>query len=257
MTDAFTRFADSVRHFAPRTAIVLGSGLAAIADHLPPLATCDYSQLPDFVAPTVAGHRGQLVLTDWNGVPAVLCLGRVHFYEGHPWGRVTRLVDRLADWQVTRLILTNAAGGLRHDLNPGDLMAITGHAPLLTATDWKQFGTHVVEYPWCAEVLPRGVYAALTGPCYETPAEIRALNQCGVAAVGMSTAREAERALELGMQVAGISCITNKAAGITGEQLSHTEVEQTAKLALSRLRSVLAEMVLSPSTHQPTSRTVL
>ncbi len=241
MNTDFAAVQHAVATRPPRQAIVLGSGLSAVAEDVVPLATCEYRQLPDFAAPSVPGHRGELVVGSWGGVPIIVCKGRVHFYEGQPWHRVTQLVRILAELGIERLILTNAAGGLREDLNPGDLMAITGHASLLTSTDWQNLGTQVTPYSHCAPSLPSGVYAALTGPCYETPAEIRALARCGIAAVGMSTAREAVAAFHLGLKVAGVSCITNKAAGITGQALSHHEVEQTALTAQTKLKQVLTE----------------
>jgi purine-nucleoside phosphorylase len=143
------------------------------------------------------------------------------------------------------MILTNAAGGIREDLNPGDLMAIRGQIKLLDPQAWQTISVSTTPYRILAPNLPAGVYAALTGPCYETPAEIRALQQIGADAVGMSTAMEAEVATELGMQVAGISCITNKAAGLTAGILSHHEVEATARTAITRLQLVLSNLIQS------------
>lgn len=156
------------------------------------------------------------------------------------------MVELVADWGVQQLILTNAAGGIRDDLNPGDLMAIRGHIPLLDADGWKHRahqGPLSQPYSLFAASLPTGIYAALTGPCYETPAEIRALRAMGADAVGMSTAKEAEAAVARGLVVAGVSCITNKAAGLTAGTLSHHEVEQTAKTAVQRLGGVIDHLL--------------
>ena len=150
------------------------------------------------------------------------------------------------------LVLTNAAGGIRADLVPGELMLIERHLPLLDAAGWKSL---VGAAPYSARLiarlqslsaprsLPTGTYAALTGPCYETPAEIRALRQMGADAVGMSTAREAEAAHALGMEVAALSCITNKAAGLGYGPLDHTEVLQTAAAPADRLADLIAGLI--------------
>jgi purine-nucleoside phosphorylase len=242
--DEFRRAVDAVH---PTAAVVLGSGLSEVANDFTPTATVAYADIPGLVPPTVAGHRGQMAVGHWAGVPTVVCYGRVHFYEGHPWERVTTLVRLLAEFGVRKLILTNAAGGIRDDLNPGDLMAIRGHIKLLDSNGWRVLaeGAEPTTYPLLAPDLPVGVYAALTGPCYETPAEIRALRQIGADAVGMSTAVEAEAAVELGMTVAGVSCITNKAAGLAEGTLSHHEVEQTARTAVVRLSRVLVGLIQS------------
>jgi purine-nucleoside phosphorylase len=207
--------------------------------------------VPGLVGPTVAGHRGTLAVGTWAGAPVVVCSGRVHFYEGHPWERVTRLVKVVAELGAKVLLLTNAAGGIRADLNPGDLMLLRGHLKLLDRDAWTRLGE--IGNPYSPRLLsllqqldpalPTGVYAALTGPCYETPAEIRALAAAGADAVGMSTAIEAETATRLGLEVAAISTITNKAAGLGDGPLSHKEVEETAKLAVARLGRLVEQFV--------------
>lgn len=242
----------------PRAAVVLGSGLGGVTAGFTPAASVGYADVPGLVGPTVAGHRGTLAVGEWAGVPAVVCSGRVHFYEGHPWGRVTRLVEVAAEFGVKVLLLTNAAGGIRDDLNPGELMLIGGHLKLLDRDAWRRLGerpglTPPSEPPYSPRLatllrrldpaLPAGVYAALTGPCYETPAEIRALRAAGADAVGMSTAIEAEAAARLGLEVAAISTITNKAAGLGHGPLSHKEVEETAKLAVARLGRLIERFV--------------
>jgi purine-nucleoside phosphorylase len=242
--DRFRQAADAVR---PAAAVVFGSGLAAAAaPAFTPVATVPYADVPGMAPPGVAGHRGELAVGHWDGVPAVIGFGRVHFYEGHPWERVTRLVRVMAELGVRRVILTNAAGGIRDDLNPGDLMAIRGHLKLLDAGQVNSLasGSRPTNlYSLIAPELPAGVYAALTGPCYETPAEIRALRAMGADAVGMSTAMEAEVAAELGLAVAGVSCITNKAAGLGSGPLSHHEVEETARTVVVRLGEVIGRLV--------------
>jgi purine-nucleoside phosphorylase len=198
---------------------------------------------------------------DWSGVPALLFLGRLHFYEGHPWSVVSGTVRTAAELGATRIVLTNAAGGIHPALAPGALMAIRGHLKLLGPTAWRAlandnavsrpYSQHLLEVMQSHEAaagreLLAGVYAALTGPCYETPAEIRALAACGADAVGMSTAMEAEEAARLGLEVAGISCITNKAAGLSGATLDHAEVLRNAKLVIERVGELLERLIAFP-----------
>jgi len=232
----------------PRVAIVLGSGLGGATAEFQIEAEVGYADVPGLVSPTVAGHKGKLAVGTWSGVPAAVFFGRVHFYEGHAWDRVTRTVELAAELGVKTLLLTNAAGGIRPEFVPGTLMVIRDHLTLLDRTSWKQFDDRPAS-PYSERLtqflleldpsLPVGTYAALTGPCYETPAEIRALAALGADAVGMSTAREAEAGVRLGMEVAAISTITNKAAGLSDGPLSHKEVEATARLAVGRLGTLV------------------
>jgi len=243
--DGFRRACELAR---PRTAVVLGSGLAGAAHDFAPTHTLPYADVPGLVAPGVAGHRGELALGTWGGVAALVCFGRVHYYEGHPWTGVTRLVEVAADLGVTRVVLTNAAGGLHPELNPGDVMLIAAHVELLTPTDWPRlaepkrlYTQSILEQLRTLEpTLVAGVYAGLTGPCYETPAEIRALAACGVDAVGMSTVREAVAAAARGLEVVGLSCVTNKAAGLAPGTLHHDDVQSTARLATAKLARLIA-----------------
>lgn len=259
---AFSDFRAAVAAVAPTAAAVFGSGLSGAADgHFAAVATIAYADVPGLVPPTVAGHGGRLAVGHWDGVPVVVCFGRVHFYEGHGWDRVTALVRMVAELGVKTLLLTNAAGGIRDDLNPGDLMPIRGHLKLLDGQAWRGFAMgddsgregeapaepgnawrHLVVLE-AATGNPAGVYAALTGPCYETPAEIRALRVMGADAVGMSTAVEAETAAALGLAVAGVSCVTNKAAGLAAGTLSHHDVEAVAKRAVGRLGDTLTAVL--------------
>jgi purine-nucleoside phosphorylase len=248
MTD-FDAFRAAVAAHGPRTAVVLGSGLGAAADGLAVAAAVGYAGVPGLVPPTVRGHGGRLAVGKWGGVPAVVCFGRVHFYEGHPWERVTALVRLLADLGIRSVLLTNAAGGIRPDLTPGSLMAIRGHLKLIEPDGWKRRPTPASPYsPRLTALLeqgdfPAGTYAALTGPCYETPAEILALRYVGADAVGMSTAVEAEAAAGFGLEVAGLSCITNQAAGLSAGPLSHAEVEDTARDAVGRVADRIGRFV--------------
>ena len=254
----FAEFTRAVASLAPRSAVVLGSGLAGATAAFREHSSVAFGDVPGLVPPTVAGHGGRLCLGEWAGVPALLLRGRLHFYEGHPWRVVTGTVRAAAELGVKRIDLTNAAGGIHPSLAPGGLMAIRGHIKLLELNAWRElavsaapappYSPRLVELMRSYEVaagreLLAGVYAALTGPSYETPAEIRALTACGADAVGMSTAVEAEEAARLGLEVAGVSCITNKAAGICDTPLHHSEVLANAKLAEERMGELLALLV--------------
>ena len=246
---SFAELARACGDSPPRVAVVLGSGLAGAATAFAPAVGVAYRDVPGLASPTVAGHSGRLTVGDWGGTRALLCSGRVHFYEGHGWPRVTRLVELAAELGVHALILTNAAGGIHPDLKPGDLMAIRAHWPLLGPTAWTR--PEPIAGPYTPELvavsqhlgLLAGVYAALSGPTYETHAEIRMLQKLGCDAVGMSTAKEAEAAAARGLQVAAVSCVTNSAAGLAPGALTHAEVEATAKTAVGRLAGVLAALV--------------
>jgi purine-nucleoside phosphorylase len=255
---AFTDFERVARDLEPKTAAVLGSGLGGVTSRFRESASIAFGDVPGLVPTTVHGHTGRLAVGRWGEIPALLFLGRLHFYEGHSRDVVTSMVRAAASLGVKRLVLTNAAGGIHRALNPGALMAIRAHIMLVGRDAWREVpsGSAVVEHysprlirALCAyesaagRELPVGVYAALTGPCYETPAEIRALAACGANAVGMSTALEAEAAAELGMEVAAISCITNKAAGLSPGALDHAEVLANAKLAVERLGGLLSEVI--------------
>jgi len=252
MTAPFDRFLAAAHYLRPRSAVVLGSGLGDVVAGFHPIESVSFGDVPGLVPPTVAGHHGELLVGTWGEQPAIVCVGRVHFYEGHEWTRVVRLIHLIADLGVKRLLLTNAAGGIHKDLQPGDLMVINRHLKLLDSDAWRaasQFAPQPTPYSLAEELaklasqngkqLLLGTYAALTGPCYETPAEIRMLRTLGADAVGMSTAIEAEAAVERGLAVAGLSVITNHAAGLSPGTLSHKEVGENARLAIARLSSLL------------------
>lgn len=255
---AFTAFVRTARALKPRTAVVLGSGLAGAASAFTEHASVGFGDIPGLALPTVAGHGSRLAVGEWSGVPALLFLGRLHFYEGHARAIVTGTVRTAAELGITRIVLTNAAGGIHRALHPGGLMAIRGHLKLLDRDSWRLLANdNAVSQPYSQHLLEvlraheaaagrellAGVYAALTGPSYETPAEIRALAACGADAVGMSTAMEAEEAARLGLEVAAISCITNKAAGLGDAALDHAEVLVNAKLAVARLGELLGPLI--------------
>jgi purine-nucleoside phosphorylase len=245
----------------PFAFVVLGSGLGDVGQRLVNPISVGFSHVPGLPASSVGGHKGCLTLGDWQGRPVLLCEGRVHYYEGHPWPVVTRLIEVAADLGVRIVLFTNAAGGIRADLDPGSLMAIRDHLCWLEPNPWRLTGpgSPAGERPSCYDAsllqtveeagrsvgvdLAVGVYAALTGPSYETPAEIRALKVWGADAVGMSTAREVEAGVARGLRCAAISCITNKAAGLSGSPLNHEEVLITARAQAERLERLLGAVL--------------
>jgi purine-nucleoside phosphorylase len=235
--------------FQPKLGLILGSGLGGFADSLEGAKVIPYGELPDFPQSSVVGHAGRLVLGTRNGVPIVCMQGRVHAYEGYaPWqvGFPARVLCRLG---IKALVVTNAAGGINLSFKEGDLMAITDHLnlagfnPLMGANE-EGLGPRFPDMssiydPALLDVLKQaakkesvdlksGVYVSLLGPSYETPAEIRMLRTLGADAVGMSTVPEVIVAAHMGVKVTGVSCITNLAAGISKQKLSHEEVSHTA-----------------------------
>jgi purine-nucleoside phosphorylase len=244
--------ADAIRRRVPevpRIAIILGSGLGDFADSLAQAVTMPYAELPHWPASRVIGHAGKLVVGQVRGTTIAALAGRCHLYEGHDAGRVAFAVRTLGLLGVTTLILTNAAGGVNTSFAQGALMVIDDHINLmgqnpLVGDNDDRFGAR---FPDMTEVyssrlravadraaaaggvqLPHGVYAALIGPSYETPAEIRYLRTIGADAVGMSTVPEAIVARQMKIEVLGISCITNMAAGVLPRPLDHAEVMETA-----------------------------
>ena len=226
----------------PQSAVVLGSGLGDL-DLGPATAEIPYERIPGFPRVQVAGHPGRLSLV---GKTAVL-RGRVHYYEGRSMDEVVHPVRVLARIGVQRLILTNAAGGINRKLQTGDLMAITDHLnlmgvnPLRGGPNFLDLGT-VYEVPTIAG-LKRGVYAAMAGPTYETPAEVQMLRTLGADAVGMSTVPEAIAARQAGLRVTAISLITNAAAGTGKGPVTHAEVLETAERARSRMGALLRKIL--------------
>ncbi len=230
---------DTLRAAQPRTGIVLGSGLGEVAEALGVTCAVPFSDVPGLCSATVPGHVGRLVLVEPDGVPLLIAQGRSHLYEGLSAQQVTAQVRLMHELGVRTLLLTNAAGCINTEFVPGELMLISDHLNL-TGTSPLIGGPHFHDM---SEVYSRrlnaclqkaalrsriplhtGVYAGLVGPQYETPAEIRMLRTLGADAVGMSTVLEAIQARALGMEVAGLSSLTNWAAGITAEPVSHEEV---------------------------------
>jgi purine-nucleoside phosphorylase len=248
----------------PDVAIVLGSGLGEFADGLEDAMTTPYGEIPYWPASAVIGHAGKLVMGSLRGRKVAALSGRAHFYEGHDLRTVTFATRVLGVLGVKTIILTNAAGGINVDFKPGTLMVIEDHINLLGSSpligpNEERFGAR---FPDMTEVYSRrlrriadeaahavgvpvahGVYVALHGPSYETPAEIRFLRTIGADAVGMSTVPEALVARHMGMDVLGISCITNPAAGVLPEPLHHDEVMEVARRVKGEVSALLEGII--------------
>jgi purine-nucleoside phosphorylase len=247
-----------------RIAIVLGSGLGDFAEDFKDSLKFSYREIPGFVASTAQGHAGSLVIGKVEGVPVMAMQGRVHFYEGYSLEEVTFPIRTFKLLGVNTLILTNAAGGIDVQLSQGTLMVISDHLNLmgvnpLRGPNDERFGPR---FPDLSEVYSRelqelvieesralgittrrGIYAALPGPSYETPAEIHMLRAFGADAVGMSTVPEAIVARHMGMKVLGISCITNMAAGISENPINHEEVMETGQRVRETFTQLLRRVI--------------
>ena len=251
--------------FAPEVGLVLGSGLGDFADTLEDAVRIPFKEIPNFPQPTVEGHTGAFVFGRKMGKQVVALQGRLHYYEGFTQQELTLPIRVLAALGVKSLVLTNAAGGVNLNFRPGDLMLIADHINFsgsnpLIGPNLDSFGPRFPDVSdlytkdlrmairdKAAEAgipLQQGVYLMYSGPNYETPAEIRAFRTLGADAVGMSTAPEALVAGHCGMQVVGISCITNMAAGVLPVKLNHAEVVETAALVHDRFQKLL-ELVLT------------
>ncbi len=244
-----------MKDFAPETGIVLGSGLGSLVERCEVRSTISFSEIPNLPVSKVPGHAGRFVFGELAGRRVVLAQGRVHLYEGHSAAAVTAGVRAMASLGISTLILTNAAGSLRAEWPVGNWMMLNDHINLTGASPLTG-GPHFLDqtcvydaalrekYAAAAAAqgveLHEGVYASLPGPQYETPAEVRMLRVLGADAVGMSTVLEAIQARALGLRVAAFSCLTNHAAGLGPEPLSHSEVLATGTAAAAQLARVLA-----------------
>ena len=248
----------------PTVGVILGSGLGQLVDRMSDAVAIDYRDLPHFPAPTVAGHAGRLVVGHIGGVVVMAMQGRFHYYEGHDMRTIAVPTAFMQRFGVRTLIVSNSAGGINRGFVPGDLMLITDHInlvgnnPLIGLNDERlgpRFPDMTEPYSLrlialaeaaAAELgvsLRRGVYAGLSGPCYETAAEIRYLERIGADAVGMSTVPEVIVARYLGMEVLGISCVTNMATGISKVKHAHDDVVRTANEASARFCDVVANTI--------------
>lgn len=248
----------------PRIGIVLGSGLGIYVDQIQNKTIIPYQEIPHFKRTSVEGHQGCLILGEVQGVPVAALQGRLHAYEGYAMEEIVHPVRVLAALGIEILFLTNASGGINVNFHPGDLVTIEDHINLS--------GRNPLQGPNIAELGPRfpdmsqaydpeliqlihrvaknhqvnirsGVYCSVLGPSYETPAEIRMLRTIGADMVGMSTVPEVIAAAHLGLRVAGVACITNYAAGIKKEKLSHADVKIVAEKAMVGFATILTETI--------------
>jgi purine-nucleoside phosphorylase len=250
--------------FVPDVALVLGSGLGGFAENIKIETEISYSEIPGFPVSTVPGHAGKFIFGYLDNVKVVCMKGRVHFYEGYDISDVVLPARLMKMLGAKILFLTNAAGGLGEGFNAGDLMLITDHVSIFAPN--PLIGPNVDELgPRFADMsevydkdlqdvirnvakkegikLQEGVYCQLTGPSFETPAEIRLLGKLGVSAVGMSTVNEAIAANHMGMKICGVSCISNLAAGISSQPLCHEEVQEAADKAAPLFTKLVSESI--------------
>ena len=270
LPDVYERVEETASHIrsrcgtVPDTAIVLGSGLGDFADRLVDAISTPYGEMPHWPAASVVGHSGRLVIGNVGARRVAALAGRAHFYEGHPLSTVTFAVRVMGRLGVRQMVLTNAAGGINTGFGQGALMIIDDHInllgsnPLMGPND-DRFG---VRFPDMSEVyssrlrriadeaaaaagvpVKHGVYVATAGPSYETPAEIRFFRTIGADAVGMSTVPEAIAARHMGLEVLGISCITNMAAGVLPGPLNHDEVLETTRRVRGSFIALLEAIV--------------
>lgn len=241
----------------PEMGIILGSGLGSLADEIEGVRI-SYADIPHFPVSQVPGHKGNLVMGELEGKKIVALQGRCHFYEGYPMDAITYPVRVMRELGAEILLVTNAAGGINKDFQPGDLMVITDHINFMGANPLrgrKEFIDMTFTYDQelieltektasnQGSEIKNGVYLAVSGPSYETPSEIKAFEKLGADAVGMSTVPEVIVARSLTLKVLGISCITNMAAGILKKSLSHEEVIETTKKVEAKFKKLVREII--------------
>jgi len=232
--------------------VILGSGLGSFADTLENRVETSYADIPGWPVSTATGHAGKLVTGRLGNTELLVAAGRAHLYEGYTAQQVAFPIQELARRGVTSLVITNAAGGINLNYKPGDLVLISDHINLMGVNPLRgpefidmteAYSREYREIAKQAGVLKEGVYAALPGPSYETPAEIRYLRTIGADLVGMSTVPEVIAANHLGIKVLGISCVTNMAAGILPQKLSHAEVMETGDRVKDTLAALLHAVI--------------
>lgn len=248
----------------PKIVIVLGSGLGSLADEIEDKTIINYKDIPNFPVSTVPGHKGELIIGKLNGISVIAMNGRFHYYEGYDLQKVTYSIRIFKLLGVNTIILTNAAGGINESFKKGDLMIIRDQLSffaesVLRGPNMDEFGERFIDMSnlYDKEYInilkdtmkniigdyKEGVYAYMKGPTYETPAEIKALRILGADAVGMSTVPEAVVAHHSSIKVVGISCITNMAAGVTNEILTHDDVKKTALKAEENFKKVIKDFI--------------
>ena len=257
-------FIKNKSNILPKIGLILGSGLGVLADEIQNAVKIKYNEIPNFPVSTVEGHAGQLVIGNLEGKQVIAMQGRFHYYEGYSQQEITFPVRVMKALGVDTMVVTNAAGGANTNFKPGDLMVIkdhinlSGNNPLMGKND-ERFGPrfpdmstaykpkYVTLVKECAEELnmkiQEGVYAFFSGPTYETPAEVRMAQILGADAVGMSTAPEVIVASHSSMDVIGISCITNMAAGILNQPLDHEEVIETTQKVKTEFLNLVKAVV--------------
>jgi purine-nucleoside phosphorylase len=261
--------ADTVRALLPREAkptvgLILGSGLGSFADTLANQIKIPYDKIPGFAASTIAGHAGNLVYGRSGALEVLAMQGRIHFYEGHEITKVVFPARTLITLGCKTLVVTNAAGGVDPTLKPGEIVILHDHISMMPAGPLRGVNDERLgpRFPDMSEVYPKelrqiaaaagrdiglslreGIYAGLPGPSYETPAEVRMLRTLGADLVGMSTVPEAVAAVHMGARVLGLSCVTNLAAGILPQKLSHDEVTETAARVKSQFEQLLGKIL--------------
>lgn len=251
--------------FQPKVALVLGSGLGDFADKIQIVTTLNYRDIEGFPVSTIAGHKGRFVFGYVKDVPVVIMQGRVHYYEGYAMQDVVLPIRLMKLMGASVLFVTNAAGGVNYDFHAGDLMMITDQissfvpSPLIGA-NMDELGARFPDMSHIYDVelqkiieetaarleipIQKGVYLQLTGPAYETPAEVRMCRSLGADAVGMSTACETVAANHMGMKICGISCISNLACGMTEQPLNHKEVQEAADKAAPMFQKLVTETIM-------------
>lgn len=248
----------------PTKAIILGSGLGELADDIKNPVILEYQSIPSFPSSTAPGHKGRLVIGELENENVLLMQGRFHYYEGYPMDTVVFPIRVMKLLGIKELIVTNAAGGVNESYSPGDLMLISDHLSMfcsnpLIGPNYEDFGPRFNDMsdPYSKKRrekikklaaktginLKEGIYAYMTGPSYETPAEIKALRTLGADAVGMSTVPEVITAVHSGIKVLGISCITNMAAGILDQPLDGEEVIETGRMVKDKFSKLILEIL--------------
>lgn len=268
---------DSVKSktsITPEIGIILGSGLGSVTEQITDAIYIPYTDIPHFHGTSIEGHAGRMVIGKFHGVPTVFLEGRFHFYEGYSMEEVVFPTRMICGLGIQTLILTNAAGGVNTRYRPGDVMIIDDHLNLMGENPLKgpnlaQLGPRFPDLSEayskdCVEIFKstakelgipvhQGVYAGLLGPTYETPAEIRMYRTFGADAVGMSTVPESIAANHLGVRVCGLSCITNLAAGLSPQKLTHEEVIENSRMGAEKLKKIL-EASMQRLVHKSASK---
>lgn len=248
----------------PKIAIILGSGLGSLSEEIENKITIKYNEIPSFPVSTVTGHAGELIIGKINGKDIIAMNGRFHFYEGYDLKETTFPIRVFKLLGIEKLIITNAAGGINTDFEPGDFMVINDYLSFFTDSvlrgpNISEFGERFIDMSEAfdkelsrklKDVINKytgrakeGVYAYMKGPTFETPAEIKALRIMGTDAVGMSTVPEVIVAHHAGIKSVAISCITNMAAGVLDEKLSHEDVSKTAERVKNTFKDIIKEYV--------------